>query len=204
MFGQFPDTPYFGQLLDRDLPNCPDIGQTRTDFFFWNWHHYFLPNKMWPPSIRINSAHGLPFLRNRDVLEMKIVHTQNEYYRFLTTLSIRLCFFFAVEQRVSTCQAMCLNGGTCFGDKCVCRSGYKGDFCNERKISLSLFCCLLAMMPIQNKFQFFLIHHMIPSYCHTGWFWKKLTNLVSIWRRSAWNNANKLVSNVSSFICILF
>ncbi|XP_043193529.1 fibrillin-2-like isoform X1 [Amphibalanus amphitrite] len=37
----------------------------------------------------------------------------------------------AAEQRVSACQTMCLNGGTCIGDKCLCRNGYKGDYCNE-------------------------------------------------------------------------
>ncbi|PNF34940.1 hypothetical protein B7P43_G01404 [Cryptotermes secundus] len=31
----------------------------------------------------------------------------------------------------STCQAACLNGGTCSGSKCVCRPGYQGEFCGE-------------------------------------------------------------------------
>lgn len=33
----------------------------------------------------------------------------------------------------STCLAACLNGGTCSGSKCVCRPGYQGEFCGERK-----------------------------------------------------------------------
>ena len=33
MFGQFSDTTQLQTILDRDLPNFADIGQTRTDFF---------------------------------------------------------------------------------------------------------------------------------------------------------------------------
>ena len=30
-----------------------------------------------------------------------------------------------------SCLSRCMNGGTCKEDKCVCRSGYSGEFCQE-------------------------------------------------------------------------
>jgi hypothetical protein len=43
------------------------------------------------------------------------------------------CISFSDGRDGSTCQAACLNGGTCSGSKCVCRPGYQGEFCGERK-----------------------------------------------------------------------
>jgi hypothetical protein len=41
------------------------------------------------------------------------------------------------------CAYPCLNGGTCSKGRCICRVGYVGEYCNERKCTLSAFFLLL-------------------------------------------------------------
>ncbi len=36
----------------------------------------------------------------------------------------------------TTCPFPCLNGGSCVDNKCVCKAGFTGDYCSERKLEI--------------------------------------------------------------------
>jgi hypothetical protein len=55
----------------------------------------------------------------------------------------------------STCQAACLNGGSCNGSKCVCRPGYQGEFCGERTFVLCILTVTGILLQIQKWIQTF-------------------------------------------------
>jgi hypothetical protein len=54
----------------------------------------------------------------------------------------------------STCQAACLNGGSCSGSKCVCRTGYQGEFCGERTFVLCI-RSITGIIDAKNGFRLF-------------------------------------------------
>ena len=55
----------------------------------------------------------------------------------------------------STCQAACLNGGSCSGSKCVCRQGYQGEFCGERTYVLCIPTVTGILLQMQKCIQTF-------------------------------------------------
>jgi hypothetical protein len=61
----------------------------------------------------------------------------------------------------STCQAACLNGGSCSGSKCVCRTGYQGEFCGERTFVLRILTVTGILLQMQKWIQTFLTHRMV-------------------------------------------
>jgi len=42
------------------------------------------------------------------------------------------------------CRATCLNGGTCSEGKCICRTGYSGEFCQVK------FLRILAQLTVKQ------------------------------------------------------
>jgi hypothetical protein len=77
---------------------------------------------------------------------MQIVHLRALVLTTITYNIVVILFHFPDGRDGSTCQAACLNGGSCSGSKCVCRPGYQGEFCGERKFLVSLLSLIIIVL----------------------------------------------------------